>query len=187
MSLLDETLARIVAPDERLRAEIARKLDSKTKPPRSLGRLEDMACAIAAIQRTPTPQLKKKAIVVLAGDHGVAAGGVSAFPQEVTVQMLLNFADGGAAICVLGRHAGADVVIADMGCRVAPKSHPKILDRRIGPGTQDFTRGPAMSRDDAQRAVEAGIRIALDLAEQGTALIGLGEMGIGNTTAASAM
>src|SRR5262249_25133288 len=109
------------------------------------------------------------------------------YPQEVTVQMLANFAQGGAAICVLSRQAGADVLIADMGCLSVPKAHPKILDRRIGPGTRDFTRGPAMSREDARRAVEAGIRIALELADQEAALIGLGEMGIGNTTAASAM
>jgi len=187
MTLLEETCARIVAPDERIRTEVARLLDSKTKPPRSLGRLEDMACAVAAIQGTPSPNVRRKAIVVLAGDHGVAAAGVSAYPQEVTVQMLLNFAGGGAAICVLGRLAGADVVIVDMGCAVPPKPHPKILDRRIGNGTRDFTREPAMSRDDARRAIEAGIRIALDLADQGVSLIGLGEMGIGNTTAASAI
>lgn len=187
MSLLDDTCSKIAVPDERFRAEIAARLDRKTKPPRSLGRLEDLACALGAIQGSATPQLRRKAVVVLAGDHGVAAGGVSAYPQEVTVQMLLNFANGGAAICVLGRQAGADVVIVDMGCRVAPKPHPKILDRRIGPGTRDFTRGPAMSRDDARRAVEAGIGIALNLADEGVSVMGLGEMGIGNTTAASAM
>jgi len=115
MTLLEETCARIVAPDERIRAEVARLLDSKTKPPRSLGRLEDMACALAAIQGTRSPQVRRKAIVVLAADHGIAVSGVSAYPQEVTVQMLLNFAAGGAAICVLGRLAGADVVIVDMG------------------------------------------------------------------------
>jgi len=187
MSLLEQTLSRIEAPDERIRQGIARRLDSKTKPPRSLGRLEDMAAALGAIQRTPTPRLGRKAIVVMAGDHGVAAAGVSAYPQEVTVQMLQNFAAGGAAICVLGRLAGADVVIVDMGCRVASKPHPKILDRRIGPGTRDFTREPAMTADEARRAVEAGIGVALGLADQGVTLIGLGEMGIGNTTAASAM
>ncbi len=185
-NLLDETCAKIAPPDERLRKEVQRKLDAKTKPPRSLGRLEDMACALAAIQGTATPKLRKKTIVVLAGDHGVAASGVSAYPQEVTVQMLLNFANGGAAICALARHAGADVVIADLGSRVAPK-HPKILDRRIGAGTKDFTREPAMSPAEARRAVEAGIEISLRLADEGCTLIGLGEMGIGNTTASSAM
>jgi len=186
MSLLDDTIARIAAPDERLRAEVQRKLDAKTKPPRSLGRLEDMACTLAAIQGTAAPKLLRKTIVVFAGDHGVAASGVSAYPQEVTVQMLLNFANGGAAICALARHAGAEVVIADLGSRVAPK-HPKILDRRIAAGTKDFTREPAMSLVEARRAVEVGIEIALRLADEGCTLLGLGEMGIGNSTAASAM
>jgi nicotinate-nucleotide--dimethylbenzimidazole phosphoribosyltransferase len=186
MRLLDDILAKIAAPDERIRKEVQRRLDSKTKPPRSLGRLEDMACTLAAIQGTSSPKIRRKTIVVLAGDHGVAASGVSAYPQEVTVQMLLNFANGGAAICALARHAGAEVVIADLGSRVAPK-HPKILDRRIAAGTKDFTREPAMTPDEARRAVEAGVDIALRLADEGSTLLGLGEMGIGNTTAASAM
>lgn len=186
MSLLDDTLARIPGPDERLRAEVQKKLDHKTKPPRSLGRLEDMACALAAIQGTTTPKIRRKTIVVFAGDHGVAGSGVSAYPQEVTVQMLLNFANGGAAICALARHVGAEVVIADLGSRVAPK-HPKILDRRIGAGTKDFTKEPAMSLVDARRAVEVGIEVALRLADEGSTLLGLGEMGIGNTTSSSAM
>ncbi|MBV8879559.1 MAG: nicotinate-nucleotide--dimethylbenzimidazole phosphoribosyltransferase, partial [Planctomycetaceae bacterium] len=138
MSLLEDTVRAIVPPDERIRAETAARLDAKTKPRRSLGRLEDLASAVAAIQRTTTPTLGRKAIVVMAADHGVAAAGVSAFPQEVTGQMVLNFARGGAAICVLARHAGAEVVIVDMGCRAAPAPHPALLDRRIGPGTRDF-------------------------------------------------
>jgi nicotinate-nucleotide--dimethylbenzimidazole phosphoribosyltransferase len=123
----------------------------------------------------------------MAADHGVAAGGVSAYPQEVTGQMVLNLASGGAAICVLARHAGAEVVVVDMGCRNAAPPGAAVLDRRIGPGTRDFTKGAAMTRDEAIRAVEAGIGVAYDLAEKGVSLVGLGEMGIGNTTAASAM
>ncbi|HYF00221.1 MAG TPA: nicotinate-nucleotide--dimethylbenzimidazole phosphoribosyltransferase [Planctomycetota bacterium] len=176
----------IPAPDEGARAAVARRLDAKTKPPRSLGRLEDLACAVAAIQGTDRPDVRKKAVVVMAADHGVAAAGVSAYPPEVTGQMVLNFAAGGAAICVLARQAGAEVVVVDMGCR-APVGHPGVLDRRIGPGTRDFTRGPAMSREEALRALEAGAAVAADLARRGVRLIGLGEMGIGNTTAASAM
>ena len=173
-------------PDERVRAAVALRLDAKTKPPRSLGRLEDLAAAVAAIQGVERPDVRTKAVVVMAADHGVAASGVSAFPQEVTGQMVLNFAAGGAAICVLARQAGAEVVVVDMGCRAAV-AHPGVLDRRVGPGTRDFTRGPAMSREEAARAVEAGAALAGDLAGRGVRLLGLGEMGIGNTTAASAM
>ncbi len=185
MSLLEET--KIAGPDERIRSEVALRFDAKTKPRRSLGRIEDLAAAVAAIQRTPQPSVRRKAIVVMAADHGVAARGVSAYPSEVTRQMVLNFASGGAAICVLARHVGAEVVIADLGCRVAPPPHPAVLDRRIGPGTRDFTVGPAMTRDEAVRAIEVGIALVLDLANRGVSLIGLGDMGIGNTTSASAM
>lgn len=187
MSLLDDVRLRIAGPDETIRAKVAARLDAKTKPPRSLGRLEDLACAVAAVQRSSCPTVRRKAVVVMAADHGVAAAGVSAYPQEVTGQMLLNFAAGGAAICVLARQAGARVVIVDMGCATPCKGLPEVLDRRIGAGTRDFTRGPAMSREEALKGIEAGIAVASDLADQEVSLIGLGEMGIANTTAASAM
>jgi nicotinate-nucleotide--dimethylbenzimidazole phosphoribosyltransferase len=187
MSVLDDMKRKILGPDEAIRATVARRLDGKTKPPRSLGRLEDLAAAVAAIQRTASPSVRRKAVVVMAADHGVASSGVSAYPQEVTGQMLLNFAAGGAAICVLARQAGAEVVIVDMGCAAPVKGAPAVLDRRIGPGTRDFTKGPAMTREEALKALEAGIAIGSGLAEREVQLIGLGEMGIGNTTAASAM
>lgn len=187
MSLFDDVIRQITGPDESVRKKIAARLDGKTKPPRSLGRLEDLACAVAAIQRTESPSVRRKAIVVMAADHGVAAAGVSAYPQEVTGQMVLNFASGGAAICVLARQAGAEVVIVDMGCATPGKGPPAVLDRRIGPGTRDFTKGPAMTRAEALKAVEAGIAIASGLADREVSLIGLGEMGIANTTSASAM
>jgi nicotinate-nucleotide--dimethylbenzimidazole phosphoribosyltransferase len=187
MSMLDALKGEVAGPDEAVRREVARRLDQKTKPPRSLGRLEDLACAVAAIQRTGRPNVRRRAIVVMAADHGVAAAGVSAYPQEVTAQMVLNFAAGGAAISVLSRQAGAEVVIVDMGCASPVPGARGVLDRRIGPGTRDFTRGPAMTREECLKAIDAGIGIALDLAERGTTLIGLGEMGIGNTTAASAL
>lgn len=186
MSLLEDTCHRIAAPDELIRAAVAKRLDGKTKPPRSLGRLEDLACMVAAIQRTERPSAGKKALVVMAADHGVAAQGVSAYPREVTRQMVLNFATGGAAISVLGRLEAAEVVIVDMGC-LAATAHPAVIDRRIGPGTGDLSRGPAMTRAEALKAVDAGISVATDLADRGCSLIGLGEMGIGNTTSASAM
>lgn len=174
----------IPTPDEAARAEVRRRLDAKTKPRGSLGRLEELACAVAAIQATARPDVRKKAIVVMAADHGVADEGVSAYPAEVTRQMVLNFAGGGAAVSVLARQAGAEVVAVDMGCRVAPGG---VLDRRLGPGTASIARGPAMTPDQARRGVEAGIGIARGLAADGVRLIGLGDMGIGNTTSSSAL
>jgi nicotinate-nucleotide--dimethylbenzimidazole phosphoribosyltransferase len=122
----------------------------------------------------------------MAADHGVADEGVSAYPAEVTGQMLLNFARGGAAINVLCRQVGARLVVVDMGTRAAVDA-PGVLDRRIGPGTRNFTAGPAMTRAQATAALEAGIAVAGELAGDGVDLIGLGDMGIGNTTAASAL
>ena len=187
MTLFEKVRSGILAPDEEIRAKVALRLDGKTKPRRSLGRLEDLASAVAAIQRTERPSVQRKAIVVMAGDHGVAAQGVSAFPKEVTVQMLQNFATGGAAISVLARHAGAEVLIVDMGSATPWRGHSAVLDRRVGPGTRDFTQGPAMTRDEALKAIEIGIALATQLADKEVSLIGLGEMGIANTTPASTM
>jgi nicotinate-nucleotide--dimethylbenzimidazole phosphoribosyltransferase len=183
---LDELRARIAPPDRAIAERMQHKLDGKTKPRRSLGRLEDFACQYAAIVREDAPALPKKAIVVMGADHGVARRGVSAYPQEVTGQMLLNFAAGGAAINVLARHAGAQVLVIDMGV-VAPVAAPNIIDARIGPGTADFTEGPAMTRAQAERALQTGIDVAAKLQRDGVKVVGLGEMGIGNTTAASAL
>jgi nicotinate-nucleotide--dimethylbenzimidazole phosphoribosyltransferase len=131
--------------------------------------------------------LPNKAIVVMAGDHGVAEEGVSAYPPEVTWQMLLNFACGGAAINVLARQAGARLVVVDMGVRGPNQSIPGVLLRRIRPGTDNVAFGPAMSVEEAVLAIEHGIAIAEELAGAGTGLLGIGEMGIGNTTAAAAL
>jgi nicotinate-nucleotide--dimethylbenzimidazole phosphoribosyltransferase len=187
MTELEAVCARVVAVDRDVAAEAQRRLDDKTKPRRSLGRIEDLACQVAAIQRTSTPRIAAKAIVIMAADHGVAAAGVSAYPQEVTAQMLLNFAAGGAAINVLARQASARLVVVDMGVKQPLAPHPEIRSLRIGAGTQDFTQGPAMTREQALAAIEAGVRVATELAVGGVDLIGIGEMGIGNTTAASAL
>lgn len=186
-SRLTEVLARIVAPDPSAARKVQLLLDRKTKPRRSLGRLEDLACQVAGIRGTTAPSVSVKAIVVMAGDHGVAAEGVSAYPQEVTAQMLLNFAAGGAAINVLARHAGARLVVVDMGVRAALPPTPGIRDRRIAPGTRNFTLGAAMTRDQALAAIHAGIEVGEELVGEGVELLGLGEMGIGNTTSASAL
>lgn len=187
MSTLTEICSRIKEPDQRIAEGTQRLLDLKTKPRRSLGRLEDLACQVAAIRGTSVPDLPQKAIVVMVADHGVAEEGVSAYPQEVTGQMLLNFARGGAAINVLARHAGARVVIVDMGVKAPLSAAPEVRAHRIGSGTRNFTRGPAMTREEVITAVEVGIRIAEELARDGVTLLGIGDMGIGNTTAASAL
>jgi len=143
--------ARIKPTDAAAASEAQQLLDAKTKPRRSLGRLEDLVCHLAAIRGVASPPAARltKAIVVMGADHGVAAEGVSAYPQEVTGQMLLNFARGGAAINVLARQAGARIVLVDMGVAHPPPERPEIRGRRIGPGTANFTRGPAMTRTQA--------------------------------------
>jgi nicotinate-nucleotide--dimethylbenzimidazole phosphoribosyltransferase len=186
MTFLEQTLAAVV-PVDQAAAEGARdRLDRKTKPRRSLGRLEDLACRLAAIYRTADPAPPARAVVVMAADHGVAEEGVSAYPQEVTAQMVMNFAAGGAAINVLARQQEARVIVANMGTR-RPVDLPAVRDYRLGPGTANFTRGPAMTRATAISAVETGIHLAEELAADGIGLLGVGDMGIGNTTSASAI
>jgi nicotinate-nucleotide--dimethylbenzimidazole phosphoribosyltransferase len=187
VTLLEKTCAAIPEIDREAAAATQRLLDGKTKPRRSLGRLEDLACKVASIQRNPRPPLPTKAIVVMAGDHGVAQDGVSAYPPEVTWQMLLNFARGGAAINVLARQAGAGLIVVDMGVSGPAESIPGVLSHRIASGTGNFTRGPAMTVEQTVLAIERGITIAQALDSTGVNLIGLGEMGIGNTTAATAL
>jgi nicotinate-nucleotide--dimethylbenzimidazole phosphoribosyltransferase len=187
MSLFEQTIGAIRPPDTACAAHVQRLLDGKTKPPRSLGRLEDLACWIAGIQGATSPRISRRVLVIMAADHGVAAEGVSAYPQAVTAQMLRNFAHGGAAVCVLARHASADIQVVDMGVRVSPGDLPGVKNRRLGPGTDNFALGPAMPRETAQRALEIGVRLAGELAREGYQLVGLGEMGIANTTAASAV
>lgn len=183
---LDEVLARIRPADEGARVATVRTLDRKTKPPRSLGAIEDLACRIASIRGVAPASPPTPAIVVVAGDHGVAVEGVSAYPREVTGQMLRNFADGGAAVCVLARQTGARLLVVDAGVLGAP-TIPGVRRLRFGEGTANFTLGPAMYGHVAISAVEAGIGLARELAAGGVDLIALGEMGIANTTAAAAI
>jgi nicotinate-nucleotide--dimethylbenzimidazole phosphoribosyltransferase len=176
-----------VPVDERVAEATQKILDLKTKPRRSLGRLEDLACRVAAIRGSPRPPLPRKAIVVMGADHGVALEGVSAYPREVTTQMLINVANGGAAINVLARHAGADVVVIDMGIAGTLPAYAGIRSERVGPGTGNFTKEAAMTRGQAEQAIETGIRVAEELIGQGVTLLGIGDMGIGNTTTCSAL
>ncbi|HZT46297.1 MAG TPA: nicotinate-nucleotide--dimethylbenzimidazole phosphoribosyltransferase [Gaiellaceae bacterium] len=147
-------------------------LDAKTKPRGSLGRLEELAVRVAGIRGEPNPRPLRSAIVLAAADHGVAARGVSAYPQEVTRQMLASFAAGGAAVCVLARRAGAELRVFDVG---------------VGSPTADIAAGPAMSRGRARECVAHGRSVADELAAEGFGLVALGEMGIGNTTSAAAL
>ncbi len=158
-----------------------------TKPAGSLGRLEEVAVRIAGITGLRRASLRQRAIIVMAADHGVAEEGVSAYPQEVTAQMVLNFLGGGAAINVLARAVGARVVVVDMGVAAELANHPDLVVAKIARGTRDFARGPAMRREQAIEAIEAGIRVLDEQARQGLDVVGTGEMGIGNTTAASAI
>jgi len=186
MTLLEQTRAAIVPVDRAAAAQAQAQLDRKTKPRGSLGRLEELACRLAAIYGTAEPALPARAVVVMAADHGVAEEEVSAYPQEVTAQMVKNFLSGGAAINVLARQHAARVIVADLGTK-CPVQLPQVRDHRLGPGTANFTRGPAMSRATAIRALEVGIRLADELAAEGIGLLGVGDMGIGNTTASSAL
>lgn len=187
MSRLDETLSAIVSVDPAVGEATQALLDNKTKPRGSLGELESLARRIAVIRGEEKPAVLPAAVVVMGADHGVAASGVSAFPQAVTGQMLLNFAGGGAAINVLARAAGARLVVANLGTLEPLNGVEQVRDLRVGPGTKDFTQGPAMTDTQLRQALEHGIALADELAEQGVGIVALGEMGIGNTTAASAL
>src|SRR5512136_577777 len=187
MSLLSETIAKIQPLDEGAMRAARERQNQLTKPQGSLGRLEEISIHLAGITGQPRPRIARPVVITMAGDHGVALQGVSAYPPEVTPQMVLNFLRGGAAINVLARHVGARVVVVDMGIAsdLAPDSD--LVVEKIALGTRDFSEGPAMTRDQAQRAVEAGIRVAMREMERGADMLATGDMGIGNTTASSAI
>lgn len=187
MSTLTDLIASIEPVGEAVGAATQTLLDQKTKPRRSLGRLESLACQYAAARGETQPLMPRKAIVVMAADHGVAAEGVSAYPQEVTAQMVLNFASGGAAINVLARQVNAELVVIDMGVLTPVDAKLMLRVARVAAGTANMTQGPAMSVEQALTAIGEGVSMANRLADRGVTLIGLGEMGIGNTTAASAL
>ncbi|KMP12329.1 nicotinate-nucleotide--dimethylbenzimidazole phosphoribosyltransferase [Candidatus Nitromaritima sp. SCGC AAA799-C22] len=163
------------------------RLDSLTKPPGSLGRLEELARHYAAIKGTESPPLRGKSIFVFAADHGVTAEGVSAYPADVTRQMVGNFLSGGAAINVLSRNAGIEVVVVDMGVNDDIFPCPGLIDKKIAPGTRSMVRGPAMTRQQAEESIQAGVELARSAAGKEIDILGTGDMGIGNTTPASAI
>lgn len=184
---VQEAIARIQPLDDDAMQAARARQDQLTKPRGSLGRLEALSIQLAGITVQPRPRLKQPAIITMAADHGVARQGVSAYPSEVTPQMVLNFLRGGAAINILARHVGARVVVVDMGVAADLAPHPDLVDRKIAKGTRDFSVGPAMTREEARRAVEAGIEIVTREIERGADIVGTGDMGIGNTTASSAI
>jgi nicotinate-nucleotide--dimethylbenzimidazole phosphoribosyltransferase len=161
-------------------------LDALTKPPGSLGRLEELAVRAVALTGR-APQARQPVIFTLAADHGVVAEGVSAYPQSVTGQMVENFLRGGAAVNVLAREVGARVVVADFGVATPLAASDGLLVRRVAAGTRSLATGPAMTREQALAAIEHGATLAEDAIAGGADLLGTGEMGIGNTTAASAI
>jgi nicotinate-nucleotide--dimethylbenzimidazole phosphoribosyltransferase len=183
MEILSRTLQAIEPPHPASMEAAQGRLDSLTKPQGSLGRLEEVARRIAGITRSLRSTFSRKVIFTLAADHGVARERVSAYPQAVTGEMVQNFLRGGAAINVLARHVGARVVVADFGVAADVRPHPNLLSRKVNLGTKNLRLEPAMTREEAVRAVEAGI----DLVGEEADLVGTGEMGIGNTTAASAI
>lgn len=159
-----------------------------TKPAGSLGRLEELSIQIAGIMGKPIPAIKEKVIITMAGDHGVVAEGVSAFPQEVTPQMVANFLNGGAAINALARHIGARVVVVDMGVASdIPSVDEKLIRRRVGSGTANLAQGQAMNRGQAEESIQSGIEVTLAEISKGADIIGTGDMGIGNTTSSAAI
>jgi nicotinate-nucleotide--dimethylbenzimidazole phosphoribosyltransferase len=163
------------------------RLDDLTKPVGSLGRLEEFARRVVAITGEMMPVLDKKAIFTFAGDHGVVAEGVSAYPSEVTPQMVFNFLNGGAGINVLARHAGAEVVVVDIGVDYAFEETPGLVMRKVVRGTRNMHVEPAMTRSEAEACLKVGIDLAYEYAAKGYRLFGTGDMGIGNTTPSSAI
>ena len=185
--LIEQTLAAIIPLDQSAMDAARARQDTLTKPQGSLGRLEELSITLAGIFRDPIPQINRKAVILAAGDHGVVAEGVSAYPQEVTPAMVANFLAGGAAINVLARHVGASIVVLDAGVAADLDPNPLLRSVKIGRGTANIAIGPAMTRQDAIKCIETGIAAANEQIAEGADLIAFGDMGIGNTTPSSAI
>jgi len=185
--LLSKIIEMIKPLDERAMAEARVRQNLLTKPRGSLGRLEALSIQLAGIQGRSIPQIRHKAIITMAGDHGVAVEGMGNWPQEVTAQMVYNFLSGGAGINVIARQVGARVMVVDMGVATELKPNPRLLSRKIALGTQNIARGQAMTREQAVTAVEMGMEIVAAEVARGLDIVGTGDMGIGNTTASSAI
>lgn len=187
MSKLQETIAAIGPLSQAAMDKAQARQNMLTKPQGSLGRLESISIQMAGITDCELPRIRHKAVIVMAGDHGVVAEGVSAFPSEVTPQMVLNFVRGGAAINVLARHVGARVAVVDVGVAADLPAQPGLVVRKVAYGTANMRRGPAMTREQAIQAIEAGIVTLEEELARGLDIIATGDMGIGNTTPSSAI
>ncbi|MCT4603162.1 MAG: nicotinate-nucleotide--dimethylbenzimidazole phosphoribosyltransferase [Marinifilum sp.] len=175
----------IKTPKKELVEQLQHKIDFKTKPIGSLGMLEQLAVKIGCIQNTLSPELKKPTIMVFAGDHGIALDGVSPYPQEVTWQMVANFMAGGAAINVFGRQNGIDIKIVDAGVNYDFDKEWNVIDAKIAHGTKSYLNNPAMSQEQFSKALNKGAKLVQEIHENGTNIIGFGEMGIANTSSAA--
>ncbi|HEX2988003.1 MAG TPA: nicotinate-nucleotide--dimethylbenzimidazole phosphoribosyltransferase [Chloroflexota bacterium] len=187
MTDLDRVLASIQSLEESAMEAARQRQNQLTKPTGSLGRLEDLAVQLAGITGQVQPRLPRKAVVVMAGDHGVTADGVSAYPAEVTPLMVLNFLKGGAAINVLARQAGARVVVVDVGVAADLPPHEALVSRKVAKGTRNLAIEPAMTPEEARRAIQVGIEVLESEVAKGLDVVATGEMGIGNTTPSSAI
>jgi nicotinate-nucleotide--dimethylbenzimidazole phosphoribosyltransferase len=189
MSILEETLSAIEAPDAEAARLATSRLDSLTKPRGSLGYLEEIVRRYAAIRHDPTATVGRGAIAVFVADHGIAEASVSAYPKAVTVEMLRNIGAGGAAISVLARRFGYTLIVTDVGVETDTSATPfaGVRYRRVAAGTRNFLNGPAMTIAEAREAIEVGIETAREAAAGGATLLGIGEMGIANSTPAAAI
>lgn len=184
---IEEIISRIKPLDQSARSSAQDRQNMLTKPQGSLGRMESLSIQMAGITGQVRPRIQHKVVTVMAGDHGVVAEGVSAFPQEVTPQMVLNFLNGGAAINVLSKHVGARVVIVDMGVAAVMDAHPQLISRRVGSGTGNIAKGSAMTRAQAEESILSGIEIVEAEIAHGLDILATGDMGIGNTTPSAAI
>lgn len=182
---MTKALAQIQSLDDDFQQQVRIELDQKTKPPGSLGRLEDLAVQLAGIQQRLKPHIDSAQVFVIAGDHGIAHEGVSAYPQAVTAQMVHNFLSGGAAICVLAKANDAQVTVVDAGVAEIIPTHENLLDRKIALGTKNFLHELAMSAEQVETALQHGKALCENLPRYGSVIFG--EMGIANTTSASAL
>ena len=184
---IDDIVADIKPIDDSSMEAARQRQQRLTKPPGSLGRLEELSLQAAGVLGSERPVIRRKALIITAADHGVVAEGVSGYPQEVTAQMVMNFLADGAAINVIARKASVDLTIVDAGVATPLPDHPGLRVVAIGRVTKNMARGPTMSREQAERCIRAGVALAIEAAEAGADLIGTGDMGIGNTTAAAAI
>ena len=182
-----EIIEQIPPLDDAAMQSARARQDMLTKPRGSLGRLEELAIQLAGMKADPFPSVERKSVIVMAADHGVAAEGVSAYPAEVTAQMVLNFLHGGAAINVLARQAGARVTIVDIGVAVDFEPLTGLIQRKVMCGTRNAAQGPAMTPVEAEQALQVGIDILNEEAARGLDIVATGDMGIGNTTPSSAI